>query len=154
MQSHSSSPTSAVKKVLPYRCEQIFDLVADIERYPVFLSGWQEARIIEQTDDHMRVTQRLSLPLLSQSFISTARLERPSRLSIHSNDGPFRDLHINWLFQAFGAEHCEVELAVSMKLKSRILDRLTGAFNETAARDILSRFESRADELYASSKKI
>ena len=150
MRSHSSSPTSAVKKVLPYTCEQMFDLVADIEQYPTFLGGWQAARIIEQSGNHMRVRQQLGLPLLSQAFISTAQLERPSRLSIHSNDGPFHDLSINWQFQPLEGEHCEVELAVRVALKSRILDRLASTLHDTAARDILSRFESRAHELYDS----
>ena len=47
--------THAVKKVLPYSCEQLFDMVADIESYPAFLSGWVVARIIEQTGNYLRV---------------------------------------------------------------------------------------------------
>lgn len=150
MRSPSSPPAPAVKKVIPYTCEQLFDLVADIERYPAFLSGWVEARILEQTAHHMRVIQQLGLPHLSQSFVSNAQLERPSRLNIHSQDGPFRDLDINWQFQPIEGACCEVELTVRMILKSRILDRLAGTFHDTAARDILSRFESRAHELYGS----
>ena len=153
MRSHSSPPTPAVKKVLPYTCEQMFDLVADIERYPAFLSGWVEARILEQTANHMRVRQQLGLPLLSQSFISTAHLERPSRLSIHSSDGPFRDLDINWQFLPVEGAYCEVELAVRLVLKSRIIDRLAGALHDTAAMDILARFETRAHELYGPQKE-
>jgi coenzyme Q-binding protein COQ10 len=152
MRSNVTLPTHAVKKNLPYTCEQLFDLVADIERYPDFLSGWVEARIIERTGNHLRVRQRLGLPLLPQSFISTAELERPSRLSIHSTDGPFRNLHINWQFQPVEVERCEVELEVSLALKSRILDRLADAFHDTAARDILARFESRAHALYGAQK--
>lgn len=152
MRSKVTLPTHAVKKILPYTCEQLFDLVADIERYPEFLSSWVEARVIEQTGNHLRVRQKLGLPLLPQSFISTAELERPSRLSIHSNDGPFRNLCINWQFLSVDNEHCEVELEVSLALKSRLLNRLADAFHETAARDILDRFESRAYALYGTQK--
>jgi len=152
MRSNVTLPTHAVNKILPYTCEQLFDLVADIERYPEFLSGWVEARIIEQTGNHLRVRQRLGLPLLPQSFISTAELERPSQLSIRSNDGPFRNLQINWQFQPVEVERCEVELEVNLALKSRILNQLAGAFHDTAARDILTRFESRAHALYGAQK--
>jgi coenzyme Q-binding protein COQ10 len=154
MRSNVTLPTHAVKKDLPYTCEQLFDLVADIERYPEFLTGWLEARIIEQADNHMLVRQQLGLPLLSQSFTSTAELERPSRLSIHSNDGPFRNLDINWQFQSVEGECCEVELQVSVVLKSRILDRMAGVLHDTAATDILSRFESRAHALYGAHKDV
>jgi coenzyme Q-binding protein COQ10 len=136
------------KKILPYNCEQLFDLVADIERYPEFLSGWVEARIIEQTGNHMRVRQKLGLPFMSHSFISNAKLERPLRLSIHSKDGPFRNLYIEWQFQAVENEHCKVVLNVNVALKSRVLDRLATVFQDTAVRDILACFESRASTLY------
>ena len=148
MRTNCYLPTHTVKRILPYTCEQLFDLVADIERYPEFLSGWVKVRIIERTDNNLRVEQQLGLPLLSKSFITTAELERPSRLSIGSNDGPFRNLHIVWLFQSVEIEHCEVELEVNAELKSRILDRMLGVFRGTAARDILSYFENRASVLY------
>lgn len=153
MRSDFTHADARCKKILPYTCEQLFDLVADIERYPEFLSGWVEARIIEQTGNHLRVRQRLGLPLLLQSFISSAELERPSRLSIHSNDGPFRNLSIKWQFQPVENEQCEVVLDVNVTLKSRFLDRLAGAFHDKAARDILTRFEFRARALYGVQKE-
>lgn len=152
MRSDFSLPPHTDKKTLPYTCGQLFDLVADIERYPEFLSGWIEARIIDQTGNHLRVRQRLGLPLLPQSFISSADLDRPSRVNIHSNDGPFRNLSIKWQFQPVENEQCEVVLDVSIALKNRLLDRLVRAFRETAARDILTRFESRAHALYGVQK--
>lgn len=142
------APMHAVKKVLPYSCVQLFDMVADIERYPEFLSGWVDARIIEQTDNYLRVRQQLGLPLLSQSFISTAELERPSQLSIRSNDGPFQNLLITWEFKPVENERCEVILDVKVTLRSRVLDRLARAFREKAVGDVLTRFESRAHVLY------
>lgn len=143
-----NAPTHTVKKVLAYSCEQLFDMVADIECYPEFLSGWVEARIIEQTDNYLRVRQQLGLPLLSQSFISTAELERPSQLTIRSNDGPFQNLLITWKFQPVESERCEVMLDVKVTLRSRVLDRLAEAFRVKAASDVLTRFESRAHVLY------
>lgn len=140
--------THAVKKVLPYSCEQLFDMVADIESYPAFLSGWVAARIIEQTGNYLRVRQQLGLPLLSQSFISTAELVRPSQISIRSNDGPFQNLLITWKFQPVESEQCEVVLDAKFTLRSRVLDRLVRGFREKAVGDVLTRFESRAHVLY------
>lgn len=152
MRSDTTPVPQVAKKILPYTCEQLFDLVADIECYPEFLSGWVEARIIEQTGNHMRVRQKLGLSFMPHSFISTAKLERPLRLTIHSNDGPFRNLYIEWHFHPVEIDQCEVVLDFSIALKSRLLDRLVSAFHETAARDILSRFESRAYALYGADK--
>lgn len=148
MRPNHNLQTHTVKKVLPYTCEQLFDLVADIERYPEFLSNWVEARIIKQTANQLRVRQQLGFPILAQSFISIAELERPSRLSIRSNDGPFRNLHIVWHFQQVESEHCEIELEVSAELKSRMLGRVLRVLRGSVARDILGNFEGQARVLY------
>jgi len=148
------APTHVVKKVLPYSCEQLFDMVADIESYPEFLSGWVAARIVEQTDNHLRVRQKLGLPLLSQPFISTAELERPSQLTILSSDGPFQNLLITWKFRPVESERCELMLGVKVTLRNRVLARLVEAFRVKATGDVLTRFEFRAHVLYDMKKDI
>ena len=152
MSGNTTSSPHVAKKILPYACEQMFDLVADIQRYPEFLPAWQEVKIIAQTDSYVHVSQTLGFPLLTQTFLSTARLERPSRLNIRSSDGPFHNLNIIWQFLPREDEHCEVVLEVRADLKSHLLGHLAGIFHDKAIMDILNRFELRAHSIHGSSR--
>ncbi len=151
MSRHSISSSTEAKQILPYTCEQLFDLVFDIERYPEFLPGWIKAKVIGQTDSLVHVRQTLGLPVWSQTFLSTAEPDRPSTLRIRSSDGPFTDLHIEWQFQPSEGEQCEVKLQISVTMKGHLLGRLAAMFQDTAAVDILSRFAKRARLIYGAS---
>ena len=60
---------------LPYPCERVFDMVADIERYPEFLPGWTHARILDRHDNRLHAEQQLQTGPAVFRFHSTALLE-------------------------------------------------------------------------------
>jgi len=142
MTSHRASRT------LPWSCEQLFDLAADVEGYPDYVPGWVSARIVERTDKRLRVEQQLGLKLLRQPFVSTAELERPARITVHSDDGPFRCLRLEWRFEAAGLQRCRVSLSIDLQLKSLFLEPMVNSLFNLAAADIISRFEIRAHTVY------
>ena len=76
---------------LPYSCRQVFDLVADIERYPEFLPGWTRARILARQDNHLLAEQQLQTGPAVFRFHSTAELPPCSRVYITANAGPVFD---------------------------------------------------------------
>lgn len=141
--------SGSVSRTLPYRCDQLYALAADIEAYPEYLPGWVDARIIQRSDTHLLVRQQLGLRLLRQPFISRAELDPPRRISVHSEDGPFRDLSIEWRFAAAAAGHCEVSLGFSFALQSTYLAPIAELLFEQTAPRIIARFEQRARQLYA-----
>ena len=140
--------THSATRILPYTCEQLFDLAADIESYPEFLPGWVEARVLERSGNHLRVEQRLGLKLVPLPFTTTAFLDRPQTLSIHSSDGPFRFLQIEWRFEPAGPGHCRVLLDFNVQLRAGLLERVvTGLFDHLSP-EIINRFDRRAHLLY------
>ena len=142
MSTHSSSRT------LPYTCEQLFDLAADVESYPDFMPGWVEARILEHSSNCLRVEQRLGLKLVPLPFITTAVLDRPHKLSIHSSDGPFRSLQIEWYFEPVDPGHCRASLDFNFQLRTGILKPVVTALLDHLSPEIISRFDERAQMLY------
>ena len=142
MQTYTASQTFAWSR------EQLFDLAADVERYPQFLPGWIDASILERSDQRLRVRQQLGLQLLRQPFISTATLQRPERISIDSEDGPFRCLHIEWRFETVNPAQTGVSLSINLQLHSRFLETMAGALFNLAAADIVARFGTRAHQIY------
>jgi len=92
-------PSFSVRQSLPHPRPDIFDLVADIERYPEFVPGWQEARILRKADDRRHVEQAVGIRGLVWRFRTEAELERPRRIEIHGAGGPVRRLHQVWRFE-------------------------------------------------------
>lgn len=142
MSSHSAT------RILPYTREQLFDLAADVESYPEFLPGWVEARVLEHGGNRQRVEQRLGLKWIPLPFVTTAILDRPHRLSIHSSDGPFRFLQIEWRFATAGPAHCTVSLEFKYELRTGLLERLAAATFDQLSPEIIKRFDQRARTLY------
>lgn len=126
----------------------MFDLVADIERYHEFLPVWTHARITQRQGDYLTVMQGIDLGFTRLDFESRAELHRPERLQVRSSAGPFRDLLIDWRFTPVPDDGCVVRLAVSLEMRSSLLELASGRVLDLMTRDILRRFQARAEQLY------
>lgn len=97
-------PRYTENRVLPYTPEQVFDLVADAERYQDFVPGWLAALILKRTADGVEVDQVMGFGASRLEFTSHATFKRPDELHITSHGAPFRSLGIHWSFTP--AEPC------------------------------------------------
>jgi len=157
-------PTHAEKRFLPYTPEQVFDLVADIERYPEFVPLCQAMRIIRRTqlaDREIVVAEmQVAYKLIRESFTSRVTLIRGERtILVEYLNGPFRHMENRWTFRPVdvtgrdaGAQACEVEFFISYEFRSRTLAFLMGAMFDTAFRRFASAFEDRADAVFGSAR--
>jgi coenzyme Q-binding protein COQ10 len=133
---------------LPWQQEQMFDLVADIERYHEFLPAWSPARITRRQGDVLTVEQGIELGIMHLEFESRAELQRPERLRVSSSSGPFRTLLLDWRFAPDARGGSRVALTVSIEMHSRLLEVAGGRLLELLSRDIMRRFHDRAATLY------
>lgn len=133
---------------LPYTVEQMFDLAADIERYPEFLPQWSQARILRQENDVLHVEQELDIGIHRLRFQSRAVLHRPVRLHISSDAAMFRQMKIEWHFASGTECGCQATLAVEMEMRSMLLDAVAGRIVSSLTRDTFNRFIDRAALLY------
>lgn len=133
---------------LPYSSEQMFDLAADIERYPEFLPQWSTVTVRKREGNTLTVDQELDIGIQRLRFTSRATVQRPDRLRIHSSQPPFRSMLIDWTFSAANDAGCMVTLAVEFDMRSMVLEAAAGRIMQVMTRDIFSRFRRRAHELY------
>ncbi len=146
-------PTHGEKRVLPYTSEQMYDLVADVGRYPEFLP-WNSAarvrRVTPQPDgrDLMEADLVISFKVFRERFASRVWLDQAGRrIDTEYLDGPFKYLKSHWIFHPH-PDGCEVEFFVDFEFKSAILQGVIGmVFNEAMHR-IVAAFEKRAAALY------
>ena len=141
--------THAEKRVLPYRPDQLFDLVAGVERYPEFLPWCLGSRIRSRRDNVIVADLIIGFKGIREKFTSRVTLNRPGmRIDVAYLDGPFRYLNNHWIFTAMPDGACEIDFFVDFEFRSRILQRIIGVLFNEAVRRMVSAFESRANDLY------
>ena len=139
-------------RVLPYTAQQMYDLVADVARYPEFLPWTAGARIrsVEDRGDHQEMLADLivSFKLFRESFGSRVRLfPQAQRIETAYIDGPFKKMESVWRFRDVPGG-VEVGFSTDFEFKSRILQKAAGVFFHQAMQQVVRAFEKRAQQLY------
>ena len=146
-------PAHSQRAYLPYSVEQLFDLVADVERYPEFLPWMPSCRIVERGPDSVSVEMLLELGPLQQRFHSRAVLERPKRIDISSSDSPFESFTQTWQFIPDGG-HAVVEYLCDFTLRSHFLEAIVSPLMDEAIRATVEAFEQRARQVYGNAAAV
>ncbi len=141
-------PTHAERRVLPYTPEQLFDLVADVARYPEFLPWCKGARINRQEPGLLTAELIIGFSLMRESFASRVELDRPRRIDVTYTEGPMRYLDNHWIFRPVGEGQCEIDFFVDFEFRSRLVQRLMEVLFGEAMRRMVDAFERRAAQLY------
>lgn len=132
----------------------MFDLVADIKKYPEFvpLCSALTVKSRNEKDDGTIVVvadMTVAYKIVRETFTSRATLDRPNlRIFVEYLSGPFKRMHNRWTFHPAGEGACDVEFFISYEFKSRALAMLMGAMFDTAFRRFAVAFEQRADAVY------
>ena len=142
-------PTHTEQRVLPYTPEQMYALVADVERYPEFLPWCIGARIRERRPDMIVADLIIGFRMIRERFTSRVALHPPRRLDVTYTDGPFRYLDNHWEFVPVPGG-CRIEFFVDFEFRSRMLQKVIGLFFGEAVRRMVAAFEGRARQLYGS----
>lgn len=142
----------AETRILPYTARQMYDLVADVARYPEFLPWTAAARIrsVTHKDDHDEILADLvvSFKVFRERFGSKVWLyEQQGRIDTAYVDGPFKHLESRWIFQNH-PDGSEVSFSVDFEFRNRILQGAAGMFFTEAMQRIVGAFETRARTLY------
>lgn len=142
-------PTHAEKRILPHRPDQMFDLVADVGRYPEFLPWCVAARVRSRTEELLVADLIIGFKGIRESFTSRVSLDRAGMIiNVEYQDGPFKYLNNHWKFDELEGGSCALDFYVDFAFKSRILQRLIEALFNEAVRRMVRAFEQRAAELY------
>ncbi|MDA8230012.1 MAG: type II toxin-antitoxin system RatA family toxin [Magnetospirillum sp.] len=148
-------PTHAEKRHLPYTPDQMFDLVADVERYPEFLPWCVGARIRRRNGDVFFADLIIGFKMIREAYTSKVTLD-PSRrrIDVSYAEGPFHHLNNHWRFEPAEDGGVNIDFFVDFEFRSRILQTLIGALFNEAVRLMVHSFEKRARQLYGADGRI
>jgi coenzyme Q-binding protein COQ10 len=141
-------PTHAEQRRLPYSAKQLFDLVADVERYPEFLPWCVGARIRERTDKLLVADLLIGFRMVRERFTSRVVLSPYDRIDVAYSEGPFRYLTNHWVFLPQPDGGCVIDFFVDFEFRSRLLQKVIEMLFNEAVKRMVSAFEGRARQLY------
>lgn len=144
--------THAETRELPYSPDRMFELVADVARYPEFLPWCAAARVrgVEARDNHREMTADLviSFKVFRETFVSRVRLfDDEMRIETEYLDGPFKRMVSEWRFEE-APDGCLVHFFVDFEFRNFMLQKAAGLFFHEAMQRIVRAFEDRARALY------
>jgi coenzyme Q-binding protein COQ10 len=151
-------PSFREERCVRHRAEQMFDLVAEVDRYPEFVPLCKGLRVrSRKVDDGGRETlvagMTVGYKLIRETFTSRVTLDKPGlKVRVEYIDGPFSHLENIWTFKdEVGGESSRVGFFIDYEFKSRTLGALMGSMFDVAFRKFARAFEQRADAIYGRS---
>ena len=131
----------------------MFDLVADVEKYPEFVPLCSALSVKSRTQSgHTTILiadMKVAYKFISETFTSRVTLDRANlKILVEYLNGPFKRMHNRWTFRPVGDQACDVEFFIDYEFRSRTLAVLMGAMFDAAFRRFAVAFEQRADEIY------
>ena len=145
-----------------HRAAQMFDLVADVEKYPEFLPLCRGLTVRKRQETEagrvvLIADMEVGYKAIRERFKSRVTLD-PAKLQILVEyiDGPFSKLVNRWIFRQEGEpEGCSrVDFAIDYEFRNKMLGILMGAMFDQAFRRFSAAFEARADKIYGRAPKI
>lgn len=133
---------------LGYSAEQMFDLVAKVEDYPMFLPWCGGVEVIERTEDSLTARLGIHFHGVNQSFTTKNQNTRPTQMKMTLVDGPFKCMDGTWHFKALRADACKVEFDLHYEFSSLILEQLIGPVFGMIANSMVDSFCKRAETVY------
>ena len=147
-------PRFSSKRRVQHGAQQMFDLVADVERYPEFVPLCHQLSVRQRTPkaDGTEVViadMTVSFKLVKETFTSRVTLDRANlKILVEYLRGPFSNLENRWTFEPKDDTVCDVTFFISYEFKSRMLALLMGSMFDAAFQRFAAAFEKRADEVY------
>lgn len=147
-------PKFSSKRRVHHSASEMFDLVADVERYPEFVPLCRQLKIRQRTPkpdgtEIIVADMTVSFKLVREAFTSRVTLDRPNqKILVEYLQGPFSNLENRWTFEARSDTDCDVGFFLAYEFKSRMLAILMGTMFDTAFQRFAAAFEKRADAIY------
>ena len=163
-------PQFSTRRRVGHSAAEMFDLVADIERYPEFVPLCRSMRVrrrsLEEGREVVVAEMTVAYKLLRETFASRVTLDREAlTIDVAYLDGPFSRMENRWRFHEIpvtregaavageggaGAQEAasDVEFFISYEFRSRTLALLMGAMFDAAFRRFATAFERRADIVF------
>jgi coenzyme Q-binding protein COQ10 len=147
-------PQFRTTRRVQHSADEMFTLVADVEKYPEFLPlcTGLKVRRRETRDDGVEVivaAMSVGYRMIHETFTTRVTLDRANlAILVEYLSGPFHHLENTWKFRSAGEGACDVDFYIAYEFRSRALGMLVVSVFDTAFRKYSAAFEKRADQVF------
>ena len=135
-------------RIVPFTCQQMYDLVNDVERYAEFLPFFSKSEVHHRDSNIVQATLTITAAGISKSFTTRNQLQTNKMIEIHLINGPFNHLEGFWRFDTTDTG-CLIAFDLEFDLTKGILSMMIGPIFEQIANKMVDAFCERANALYA-----
>lgn len=135
-------------RVVPYSCEQMYDLVNQIEVYPQFLPYISSSTVHHRDEIEVQATLEINAAGITKSFTTRNRLQANKMIEIRLIDGPFHHLEGFWRFDEVD-EGCMISFDLEFEFANKMFSMLLGPIFEQVADKMVDSFCDQAKQVYA-----
>jgi coenzyme Q-binding protein COQ10 len=146
-------PHFVTTRSVRHSAAQMFDLVADVERYPEFVPMCESLKVRRRTvgvngSEVLVADMAIGYKMIRESFTSRVALDRAGlKILVEYVDGPFSHLENRWSFKDT-EQGSDVTFDIDYAFRSRMFQMLAGAVFDTVVRKMVQAFETRAEAIY------
>ena len=146
-------PQFSTKRRVRHAATDMFDLVADVEKYPQFVPLCSALTVKSRAEKDGKTVlvadMTVAYKIIRETFTSRVTLDRQGlKIMVEYLNGPFKRMQNRWTFYPVEAKVCDVEFFIDYEFRSRMLAVLMGAMFDSAFRRFAVAFEQRANEIY------
>lgn len=131
--------------LVPYRAEEMFDLVDDVNAYPQFLPWCSGARERFRGEDMVEAEVDIRKAGIDKTFVTRNYRQRGKVIEMKLVEGPFKQLHGLWKFEALGDAGCRVSLDLRFEFSSKLLSLTVGPIFQQIGNTLVDAFCRRAE---------
>ncbi len=130
--------------IVEFTCEQMYELVSDIESYPQFVKFCCAGRLDAIHDDGYTATLEYQVGKFRKSFTTRNRTKPHSEILMKLVSGPFKKLDGKWSFISVGQNRCQVKFEVDYEFSSKAAEFALGRFFKSLPKMMLESFHNEA----------
>lgn len=140
-------PTHAERRVLPYSAEDMFNLVAGVEKYPEFLPWVISSTVKERKEASFLADLTVGYKFLRETYTSEVILTPYRRIDVNYLSGPFKKLNNHWIFESLSENSVALDFYIDFEFKSSLLQSLMQTVFSEIIKQMIGAFEKRARQV-------
>lgn len=133
---------------VPYTARQMFDLVADIEKYPEFVPGCRHLSVLWREERELEARMQTAFLGFTFDFTSKVSLNPPGGIEIASIGHGVRQFDARWSFEDEDTGGCLVSYQMEIKTALGVFDGMMGGILRHMGQSTVAAFVKRAASLY------